>query len=282
MTNLVAWKQLLRYALIYCISLSALRALPQQGHSDADAGSGVEGARLAGVQSLHGTLYHVQGVDLDRDHIWISSVDAKSRRGYLHQFDRATGTLERQIELTDGPRFHPGGISIEGNSIWVPVAEYRPHSSAVLEEIDKRTLAVKRRISVADHLGCVAATGHSLIAGNWGSRQLYVFDAHGKLVRIIDNPSLNQYQDMKFVDGRLVASGTLSKDSGSIDWYAWPSMKLLRSLRSGHTSRGRAFTAEGMAFKGSDLYLLPEDGPSRLFHFVLQRPSAQAEEPSAP
>ncbi|MBS1799966.1 MAG: hypothetical protein JSS95_09095 [Acidobacteria bacterium] len=234
---------------------------------------GIEGARLADVRNLDGKLYHVQGVDLDGKHVWVTSVDAEARKGYLHQFDRATLKLQRQVEITDGSRFHPGGFSVAGDSIWVPVAEYRPHSSAVLLELDKRTLAVKRRIEVADHIGCVAVTGDGeLIAGNWGSRQLYVFDRAGKQLRVIDNPSINQYQDIKFVDGMLVGAGNLTRTSGAVDWYSWPSMKLERSLASGFTDRGRLFTAEAMALKGRDLYLLPEDGPSRLFHFVLPKP----------
>ncbi len=271
--NFLARNTLLRNSIVLLIGSSLSRLVPQQvDGSSAKPMAGVEHAHLQRTRNLDGTLYHVQGIDLDQNYIWITSVDPASQRGYLHQFNRATATLERQIEVTDGPRFHPGGISIQGNSIWVPVAEYRPHSSAVLEEVDKRTLTIQRKISVDDHLGCVAATGNELIAGNWGSRQFYVFDYDGKKIRTIDNRSPNQYQDIKFVRGQLVASGTLSKTSGSIDWYEWPSMKLLRSLQSSVTDRGRPLTAEGMTLIGDDLYLLPEDGPSRLFHFVLTNP----------
>jgi hypothetical protein len=233
--------------------------------------TGVEGASLKDTRNLDGKLYHVQGLDLDREHFWITSVDAASHKGYLHQFNRATAKFERQIEVTDGPRFHPGGFSIQGDSIWIPVAEYKPHSTAVLEEIDKHTLTLKRKIAVADHLGCVAVTSNRLIAGNWGSRQLYVLDLQGKQLRVVDNPETNQYQDIKFVDGMLVASGTFNHSSGAVDWFRWPSMKLVRRIRSGVTDRGVPYTAEAMALEGRDLYLLPEDGPSRLFHFVLTK-----------
>ena len=233
--------------------------------------TGVEGARLADVHVLEGTLYHVQGIALDKGHIWVTSVDAEKRRGYVHQFNRATHRFERQVDVTDGVMFHPGGLSASGDSIWVPVAEYRPDSSAVLLELDKKTLAVKRRIKVADHLGCVAVMPDGLIAGNWSSRRFYVFDREGKQTRVIENPSANQYQDIKFVDGMLVASGNLTKKTGAIDWYAWPSMKLVRSVQAGVTDKGRVYTAEAMALEGRDLYLLPEDGPSRLFHFVLEK-----------
>jgi len=233
--------------------------------------TGVEGARLAAVHVLEGTLYHVQGIALDREHIWVTSVDAEKKRGYVHQFNRATYKFERQVDVTDGVLFHPGGLSVSGDSIWVPVAEYRPNSSAVLLELDKNTLKMKRKISVADHLGCVAVTPDGLVAGNWSSRKFYVFDREGKQTKVIENASPNQYQDIKFVDGMLVGSGNLTKTTGAIDWYAWPSMKLVRSVQSGVTDKGRLYTAEAMALEGKDLYLLPEDGPSRLFHFVLEQ-----------
>ncbi len=258
-----------------CVCWGLLLALPQSAMAQAPSPSGIENARLAEVRNLEGTVYHVQGVDLDEDHIWVTSVDPVSHKGYLHQFDRRTARLERAVELTDGPRFHPGGFSIAGNSIWVPVAEYKPHSSAVLVKLDKHTLEIQQKIAVGDHIGCVAVTGDGpgeLIAGNWGSRQLYVFDFRGKQLRVVENQSSNQYQDIKFVDGQLVASGNLTNRSGSLDWYEWPSMKLVRTIRSGATDRDQPYTGEGMALKGNDLYLVPEDGPSRIFHFVLAKP----------
>jgi hypothetical protein len=231
--------------------------------------TGIENATLKETRNLDGTLHHVQGLDLDRDHLWVTSVAANDQKGYLDQFNRTTAKFERRIDVTDGPRFHPGGFSIHGDSIWVPVAEYKPHTSAVLEEIDKRTLAIKRKIPIADHIGCLAVTDRNLIAGNWDTRQLYVLDFSGKQLRIVDNPGTNHYQDMKFVNGMLVASGVFNHTGGAIDWFAWPSMKLIRRLRSGVTDRGVPYTQEAMAFQGNDLYLVPEDGPSRLFHFVL-------------
>lgn len=266
---------LLRKALCFWICSMGM-ALPLAAQSAKPvataATTGVEDAQLVETIPLDGTLYHVQGVDLDRDHIWVTSVDQKDRKAYLHQFSRKTHKLERRVDLTDGPRFHPGGFSIDKDSIWVPVAEYKRDSSAVLIELDKHTLAVKRRIAVSDHIGCVAVTKDSLIAGNWDSRQFYVLDKKGRQIRKFDNPSATSYQDIKFVDGDLVGSGNTSKTTGAIEWFAWPSMKLVRKLRAGATDKGQPYTNEGMALKGKDLYLLPENGPSRLFHFVLVTP----------
>ncbi len=88
------------------------------------------------ILALDGEVFHVQGVDLDSRHIWVTSVDRAGHKGYLHEFDRHSGGLLRRLELTDGPRYHPGGMSLHDGSIWVAVAEMSPNSSATLMEID--------------------------------------------------------------------------------------------------------------------------------------------------
>ena len=236
----------------------------------------IEHAHLVGTLKLDGELFHVQGLELDERRIWVTSIDEKNRKAYIHEFDRRTGTLQRRLDLTEGAKYHPGGISISDGSIWVPVAEMRPKSTAVLVEIDADTLQIRRKIHVPDHLGCVAASGSTLVAGNWHSRLLYVFDLSGSApVRIVRNPSPTRYQDMKFVDGQLVAGGTRTLWSGAVDWIDWPSMKVTRTLKAGAIGpirpigRGGPYTGEGMAIEGRNLYVVPEDGPSRLFHFRL-------------
>ncbi|WP_294197309.1 DUF6454 family protein [uncultured Sphingomonas sp.] len=256
-------RQLVRSAATALLLLTfglSVAAAPQP-FSDA-----VEGAHFRGATMLNGELFHVQGLALQGGRVWVTSVDRRTRRGYLHLFDRATGRFVRRIELTDGARYHPGGISIDGHSLWVPVAELRPDSSAVLMEIDTETMRVARRIRVADHLGCVAAHGRWLVAGNWDSRLLYIVDRDDPArVRTVPNRSGTRYQDMKFVDGTLVASGPRTWWSGTVDWLDWPSLTPRRSLRAG------SYTAEGMAIEGRDLYLAPEDGPSRVYRFRLGR-----------
>ena len=230
----------------------------------------IEQATLLGALKLDCELFHVQGLDLDSRRIWVTSVDLTNRKAYLHAFDRGTGKLLRRLELTDGVRYHPGGISISGGSIWVPVAEMRANSSAVLVEIDADSLTVRRRIHVSDHLGCVAASGTTLVAGNWDSKLLYIFDLTDKGgVRTVPNPSGTRYQDMKLVGDQLVAGGSLTLWSGAVDWIDWPTMTVRRTLRAGAVGPVRSYTGEGMAIEGRDLYVLPEDGPSRMFHFRL-------------
>ncbi|PJI89178.1 hypothetical protein DAH55_03270 [Sphingomonas koreensis] len=236
----------------------------------------IEDARRIGELRLDGELFHVQGLELERNRIWVTSVDEANRKAYLHAFDRRSGKFLRRLELTDGARYHPGGISLSGRSIWVPVAEYRARSSAILVEVDADSLEVRRKIPVADHLGFVAASGDTLVAGNWDGRLLYVFDLSKPAApRVVPNPSATRHQDMKFVGNQLVAGGAITPWSGAVDWIDWPSMKVVRTLRAGAIGpirpigRGGPYTGEGMAIEGRDLYVVPEDGPSRMFHFRL-------------
>ena len=252
------------------ISSLSVAAAPNQFTSE------IENARLLGALALDGELFHVQGLEIKGNAVWITSVDNDNRRGYIHEFDRRSGKLRRRLELTDGARYHPGGISIADGSIWVPVAEMKPDSSAVLVEVDTTTLQVRRKIPVGDHLGCVAVADGKLIAGNWDSKLFYVFDRNGdKPERIVPNPSKTHFQDIKFVDGHLVAGGNVTWLSGTVDWIEWPSMKVKRTLQAGSVGpvrpfgRGGPLTGEGMAIEGRDLFVVPEDGPSRLFHFRL-------------
>jgi hypothetical protein len=236
----------------------------------------VEGAQLVDARPLRGELFHVQGLELDNRRIWVTSVDRRRRKAYLHEFDRASGAFLRRVELTDGPRYHPGGLSKAGGSIWIPVAETRPDSSALLVELDATTLAVRRRIPIADHIGCVAVSGRTLVAGSWDSRRLHILDLAGQTApRVVANPSPTRHQDMKFVGGQLVAGGVRGWWSGAVDWIDWPSLRVARTLRAGAVGtvrpfgRGGPYTGEGLAIEGRDLYVVPEDGPSRLFHFRL-------------
>jgi hypothetical protein len=216
---------------------------------------------------LRGDTHHVQGIDFDERHVWVTSVDKDQRKGYLQEFSIAAGELLRTVEVTTGDRFHPGGISAYGESLWVPVAEYRRDSSSVVQKRSIRTLKLENQFDVADHIGCMAAAPGVLVGANWDSRDFYFWDQFGRLLRKVPNPTANAYQDIKFVDGRLVASGLLPGRKGAVDWLEYPSLRLIRRVTVGQTSRGIPYTSEGMAVRGDRLFLLPEDSPSRLFQF---------------
>uniref|UniRef100_Q02AC9 Glutamine cyclotransferase n=1 Tax=Solibacter usitatus (strain Ellin6076) TaxID=234267 RepID=Q02AC9_SOLUE len=231
------------------------------------------GLTLVRTTDLKADTHHVQGIDFDAGHIWVTSVAKEHHQGYLQEFALASGEHLRTVEVTAGVRFHPGGISADGEHLWLPVAEYRRASSSVIQKRNLRTLQLESQFDVADHIGCIAAAPGELIGANWDSRDFYVWDQTGRLLRKVPNPTPNAYQDIKFVDGGLVASGLLPDHTGAIDWLEYPSLRLIRRVAAGKSSRGVPYTSEGMAIRGSRVYLLPEDSPSRLFEFNLTDPA---------
>lgn len=227
--------------------------------------------RPPAVAPLSAKLHHVQGIDLEGDVLWVTSVDSSARKGYLHQIDLATGKLIREVEVQEGERFHPGGIALDGDAVWVPVAEYRRGGKSAVQRRNKQTLELISRFEVDDHIGSVAAGPDALYGGNWDSLEIYTWDRTGRLLKKSPNPAANHYQDMKVVDGKLIASGLLNKEEGAVDWLDPASLQVLRRMPFRKTDRGVLLTNEGMTFRGGKLYLLPEDGPSRLFAFDLEK-----------
>ena len=223
--------------------------------------------RELSVTELENKTHHVQGIVVHGGMLWVSSV-AKDE-GFLHKFEISSGRQLTASPIHDGKRFHAGGMDRDGDSLWVPVAEYRRESTSTILQVDTRTLSARSRFEVDDHIGCVAVAGDRLIGGNWDSRQLYTWDRAGKLLGKRENPNPVAYQDLKFSEGTLIASGNTSREEGAIDWLDPDTMRLRKRIVCGTTDRGVRFTNEGMAVVDGKLYLLPEDGPSRLFVFQL-------------
>jgi hypothetical protein len=212
------------------------------------------------VITLHGKVFHVQGVDLDSHFIYVTSIDKKRHRAYLHKFT-LDGTLVRAVDLTDGPRYHPGGLTLDGEHLWVPVAETKPDSSAQILQIDKTTLDVVSSFAVADHIGAVAVRDERLYGATWEAKAFYLWDRNGKILGHPVNPTQVSYQDMKFIDGELVASGLMpGKQSGAVDWLDPDTFEPRQRLPVGKMNNGPVWTREGMTLKGGKLYLLPADG----------------------
>lgn len=224
---------------------------------------------LVRVVALKGDTHHVQGVERAGDRVYVTSVERAARKGHLYEFSYPGGDLLRHIEVQEGDRYHAGGCSIRGDSIWIPVSEYRPKSSTVIQRRSLKTLELESKFVVEDSIGCVAADAGVLAGGNWNSVEIYVWDYAGKQRSVITNPNANAYQDLKFVSGKLAGGGLLAGRVGAIDWMEFPSLRLERRIKAGRTDRGEPFTREGMAIYGSELLLLPEDAPSRLFVYRL-------------
>lgn len=216
------------------------------------------------VVALKGDLKHVQGIEVDGSSLWVTSVDKEAKKGWLHEFDLATGEVRRKLDLTKGDQFHPGGLQGDKDSLWIPVAEYRRNGTSTIQQIDKKTLKVRTSLLVDDHIGAIAIVDDQLLGANWDAKQ--IIDLRTGKRR--DNPNGTSYQDMKSANGFLIGSGLLN-GSGAIDWVDVKTLELKKRYTVGKTDRGVVYTHEGMAIRDRKLYLLPEDGPSRLFIFDL-------------
>lgn len=167
--------------------------------------------------------FHPQAMEVVGDRIFLSSVeileppvkftdgphdgyDRTPGRGVGHLFvlDRE-GHLERDIVLGEGDMYHPGGLDVDGQYLYLPVAEYRPNSAAMIYRIDLTTYDAEKLFTVRDHIGGVVLdqeTGH-LVGQSWGSRRFYDWTIDGKQKRfwLNDNHFLD-YQDCEYVASR--------------------------------------------------------------------------------
>lgn len=168
--------------------------------------------------------YHPQGFARVGDRLFMSSVevieapvrypqpvdgyDRSPGRGRGHVFVMdLKGNLLRDIVVGEGHMYHPGGIDSDGKSLWVPVAEYRPYSHAIVYRIDLATLAVREEFRVADHVGgVVAEPGAGRVYGvTWGSREFYSWTGSGKELSHTANQShFVDYQDCAYAARRMM------------------------------------------------------------------------------
>ncbi|WP_028847792.1 DUF6454 family protein [Thermocrispum agreste] len=170
--------------------------------------------------------HHPQGLAAVGDKLFLSSVEIIERptpypepdedgydrspgKGVGHVFVLTRdGKLIRDIEVGEGPEgtiYHPGGIDYDGRHVWVPVAEYRPNSSAIIYRIDPRTYRVTEEFGYRDHVGGVVVdrvTG-DVHGVTWGSRRMVHWNRHGHLRKVEQNVShFIDYQDCAYVGSR--------------------------------------------------------------------------------
>jgi hypothetical protein len=181
--------------------------------------------------------YHPQGFALVGDLIFLSSVEVTEAPvrypvpvdgydrspgkgvGHLFVLDRQ-GKLLKDIRIGEGTAYHPGGIDYDGRNVWIPVAEYRPNSRAIVYTVDPKTHRVTERFRVKDHVGGVVRdrTTGQVHGVSWGSRTLYNWTATGRQLRSAANEShLLDYQDCDYVSrGKQLCGGvtTLATATG--------------------------------------------------------------------
>ncbi len=186
---------------------------------------------------------HPQGMVKIGDVFYVSSVEITQRTtrlnppkdgydrdtgagvGHLYKID-ANGNLLGSVTLGEGSIYHPGGIDFDGTHIWVPVAEYRPNSAAIVYKVDPATMKAEEVFRFRDHLGGIVhnTDDGTLHAVTWGARRFYSWAVSDLAnVKMTDAVPLEQatmnvghyidYQDCHYVGGQeMLCTGVASYD----------------------------------------------------------------------
>jgi hypothetical protein len=143
--------------------------------------------------------------------------------GYLFKTDLQGNLIER-ITLGENNIYHPGGIDYDGKYIWVPVSEYRPHSSSIIYRVDPSSMKATEIFRFKDHITAVVySTIDSTLHGmNWDSRMFYAWKLNKQLKPIVTEFSLKKigkpnsshyinYQDCHFLKSSYMLCGGVNK-----------------------------------------------------------------------
>jgi hypothetical protein len=234
--------------------------------------------------------YHSQGMVRIGDLFYMSSVELiKSPRRIdepKHRYDRTPGKgighlfvfdyqgkLVNEIILGEGDIYHPGGIDYDGTHIWVPVAEYRPHSQSIVYKVDPVTLRAEESFRVQDHIGGIVREGQNgkLIGNSWGSRKFYEWDLNGQQLLEKDNTShFIDYQDGHYVgDGKVILSGIseLVNPASKTKPYELGGLALidLRTLKTIHEIPITEFSPQGHVITRNPVFLESAGEEIRLY-----------------
>ena len=266
--------------------------------------------RPVAVTPLQFPTHHPQGMIKIGERFYMSSVEIIERTqrfaqpqagldrspgkgaGHLFEFD-ASGQLLRSLTLGEGDIYHPGGIDFDGKYIWVPVAEYRPNSRAILYRVDPATMQATEVLRFADHIGGLVhnTDAKSLHGVSWGSRRFYrwTLDADLRVTNAAATPeALRQpnpahyidYQDCHYagaghalcsgLNKYRVAPGAPEFALGGLELVDLASGRVRHQVpvqlwtEAGVVMTQNPFTVEASA-AGLRFYFVPEDDKSRLF-----------------
>lgn len=242
---------------------------------------------------LRFNAFHPQGLLKIGDSFLLSAVDIREKTrklkkgaydrtpgvgtGYLFRFDES-GHLKKQLIVGDGPIYHPGGIDTDGQSIWMPVAEYRPNSHSIIYKIDPKSWKAVEAFRIDDHIGDLVYNkdSNTLIGMNWDSRIIYEWSIEGKLLRKLNNKNDKlAFQDCKYAgENALICSGVKGTQRGGLALLDSADFKTRHQIfNPPKTKNGIFMTKNPMAlvFKKQRLryYFIPEDGISTLYGFEI-------------
>jgi hypothetical protein len=199
-------------------------------------GDGARWTRVGEVR-LNFRTYHPQGMVKVGNEYWMSSVEVKGGWlarvlhllhlapekgvGHLFRFDQQ-GKLLGDLKLGDGAMYHAGGIDFDGQYLWIPVAEYRANSQALIYKVDPTTMKAEVAFQFPDHLGAVARNpdDNTLHAVSWNAEKLYTWqlDDPGAAPKMTYNDGRSvDYQDMHHLGNNLVLASGYRGLTGGID-----------------------------------------------------------------
>jgi len=219
--------------------LAASNAAIAQGVTDGAAIServkklsrGVQWRQVAAIPIKFNT-HHPQGMIKIGDTFYVSSVEIKTPTkrfaqlqdgydrdtgegaGHVFKFDK-DGNLLADLAIGEGSAYHPGGMDYDGKWIWVPTAEYRPNSRAIIYRIDPATMKANEVFRYGDHIGGLVRNtrNNSLHGLSWGSRRFYTWaldandrptnaDTPPERLRVANPSGYIDYQDCKYLGGQ--------------------------------------------------------------------------------
>jgi len=235
--------------------------------------------------------YHPQGLVKAGDTLHMTAVD-RGGLGYFFSFD-GTGRLLGSLKLGEGSIYHPGGIDYDGTHIWVPVAEYRPDSRAIIYRIDPKSMTATEVFRFADHIGAIVhnTDDRTLHGVSWGSRRFYrwTLGPDGRVtnatvppaeLRTLNRSHYVDYQDCKYAGSRrmLCTGVTEIRPAGAGTPFRLGGMELV-NLADGRpeyqvpvhlwTTSGLVMTQNPVWIEphgdGLRAYFVPEDDKSTLY-----------------
>ena len=192
---------------------------------------GVQWRQVAAIPIKFNT-HHPQGMIKIGDTFFVSSVEIKTPTkrfaqlqdgydrdtgegaGHVFKFDK-DGNLLADLAIGEGSAYHPGGMDYDGKWIWVPTAEYRPNSRAIIYRIDPATMKANEVFRYGDHIGGLVRNtrNNSLHGLSWGSRRFYTWaldandrptnaDTPPERLRVANPSGYIDYQDCKYLGGQ--------------------------------------------------------------------------------
>jgi hypothetical protein len=246
---------------------------------------------LAESVPIRFNTYHPQGMVKIGDTFFVSSVDRDGHAGHLFKIDKA-GNLVADLPLSEGALYHPGGMDYDGRDIWVPLAEYRPDSQAIIYRVSPATMKATEVLRVADHIGAVIhdTDDHAVYGMSWGSRRFYRWarDGAGRMSRTLNPSHYVDYQDCKYIGAHRALCGGVTEIRQSI---AAPPFRLggldvidLRGSRPLHQAPVLLWTSGGVSMTqnpvwvethgdGLRAYFMPEDSRSTLYVYDVKQPA---------